>query len=91
MSKKEEILRKVAEEQTKEKMTARIYGEIEQEIIKIFETKEAREALTELGKTDKETWGLIKDSVIDLKEFIGYGGITRLKEGIAEQMELSLM
>ncbi|MFX0212344.1 MAG: hypothetical protein ACFFDT_40600, partial [Candidatus Hodarchaeota archaeon] len=90
MSKKEEILRKVAEMETKEKMISRIYEEIEG-LVKVFGKKESREALTEIGKTDKETWGLIRDSITDLKEFVGYGGITRLKEGIAEQMDLAIM
>ena len=53
-----------------------------QNLIKVLGTKQSIEALTALGKTDKETWGKIADSVTGLKDFVIGGGISAFKEEI---------
>ena len=53
-------------------------------LLKIFGKKEATDALTELGKMDKNTWKDVKDTVIGLKDFVVGGGISTIKEEIRQ-------
>ena len=55
-----------------------------QHLIKILGTKQSIEALTALGKTDKETWGKIADTVSGLKDFVIGGGISSFKEELRQ-------
>jgi hypothetical protein len=59
-------------------------------LIGILSTKQATDTLTELAKTKPETWNDIKESVINLKEFVIGGGISTIKQGIKEQFELTI-
>lgn len=59
-------------------------------LMKIFEKKEASEALTAMAKTDKETWKDINTSISDLNEFISRGGTGAIIESFKERVEESL-
>lgn len=59
-----------------------------QHLIKVLGTKQATDALREIGDVDKETWKNIKDSIIGLNEFISLGGISSVGSQLKDVIEL---
>lgn len=53
-------------------------------LMKIFSKREATDALTAIGKMDKDTWGSVKDTVIGLGSFVAKGGISTFKDEIRQ-------
>ena len=59
-------------------------------LLKIFNKKEAVEAIKAIADTDKETWTNIKDSVIGLNEFVSTGGFRGILESLKETSDLQI-
>lgn len=56
-------------------------------LLKVFSSKKATDALTEIGKTKDSMWMDIRGSVEGLNEFVLKGGITSIKETIKTQID----
>ena len=59
-------------------------------LLKIFGSKEATAALTELAKTESETWTDIKDSITKLNDFIMEGGAAKIIDDFKETVDLQI-
>lgn len=59
-------------------------------LLKIFSSKKATEALTELGKTKDSAWSDIAETVVGLNEFVLKGGLASIKETFKTQIDAIL-
>ena len=61
-----------------------------QNLLKIFGKKEATQALTEMAKVDKSTWGDIRSTVSDLKQISALGGRSNIIAGFKATVDLQI-